>query len=213
LEEMVVASNRMGAAMGAVELLHPDYFPGWHELETLHAPYLHVFHGRKLLESMLEGEADPETKECIGTLLDYVLGAFGKAYEEAETLFADGRVSQEHFTKLFGPNEVVITHQGDIPVGLISKRIPLESNHPVRLDCWSWGFDGLFRKESKTLSVDWPASKSDIIPMSDLAVYPLRFDNTGLEEGLKRRGRSFGTAKNENLLVMMLLFGATYFRP
>jgi len=133
-------------------------------------------------------------EQHIAAFFDYVEKKLDPEYNEAKELFEGGQIVKPHLSKLFGPNEVVVTFQNGQPLAYISKSCPKPYQYPLALDCWSWNFDGLFWRERTMLYVDWPSSELKI-PISELNTYPLKYDKSGLEEQLRKRGKTFWTCR------------------
>jgi hypothetical protein len=79
------------------------------------------------------------------------------------------------------------------------KRVPNRGtkNHDARtyswkVPVWSWAFDGRFNKNREDLVLDMKASyATEIVPIEQLNIIPLRFASPDLEETLERRGKTF----------------------
>jgi hypothetical protein len=192
-EEMNVISEELKEAMGLIEASAPAHMANWRDARNMKAPYLHLYHCRALIRKQARTvfHQQPMQLEHVNVLLDYVNTAYGPEYAVADAEFAQGFVSRVHFPKLFGPNEVVVTTKNDQLLAYVSESCPETDRLPLELSCWSWNFDGLFRKENTSLFVDWPSPSASVIRISDLATYPLRLDTTGRERILRDRGEVF----------------------
>ena len=201
-EEIQIVSEDLQDAMATMESLHPDQFGAWDPQRGMRAPYLQLYHCRSLMDDYAttsSGDLSQTHQDHIRTLFNYVMASYGEEYQEADDLFESGLVNQYHFPKLFGPNEIVVTVANNQPSAYISEICPtLEDGH-LELNCWSWEFDGLFRKKERNLSVPWPQN-SDTIPISSLRVYPLRYDQSDLEERLRNRGKQFWECRKRNFV-------------
>lgn len=109
-------------------------------------------------------------------------------------LFENGIASRDRWTSLFHPNDIIVTLEKDQPLAYLLETSPRIVGRSLVLNLWSWGFDGHFYKQSKEFQFHWPSS-SDTIPISELQAYPLRYNRTGLEKRLRRRGRIFWTCR------------------
>lgn len=190
-ERMEIISDELQEVMEVIEADPSDAFTNRHDGHNLRAPHLHFYHYRPLMVQYASESPSQIHREHIKLLLDYLNSSHGSEYEEADALFRRGMVSKLHFSKMFGPNEVIVTVRNDQPLAFVSRKCPIAQNDPLELDCWSWSFDGVFRRQTSPVRVDWPASSSAIIPISALKTYPLRFDTSGLEQRLRKRGRTF----------------------
>jgi hypothetical protein len=202
VEDIRIISEDLQDAMTTMESLHPDQFGTWDPQRGMRAPYLQLYHCRPLMDdyaTMPSGDLSQTHQDHIRTLFNYVIASYGEEYQEVDDLFESGLVNQYHIPKLFGPNEIVVTLVNSQPSAYISEICPaLEDGH-LKLNCWSWDFDGLFRKEKSGLSVPWPQD-SDTVPISSLRVYPLRYDRSGLEERLRNRGKQFWSCRKRNFV-------------
>jgi hypothetical protein len=192
-EEIRIVSEDLQDAMATMESLHPDQFGAWDPQRGMRAPYLQLYHCRSLMDDYAttpSGDLSQTLQDHIRALFNYVIASYGEEYQEADDLFEEGLVNQYHFPKLFGPNEIVVTVANNQPLAYISEICPALKDGHLELNCWSWDFDGLFRKEKINLPVLWPQDY-DTVPISSLMVYPLRYDRSGLDERLRNRGKQF----------------------
>lgn len=159
----------------------------------LSAPYLGFYHLRSFIRSCLEETLlEPGHEEQITAFIDYLTITHGPGYNEADELFKNGMVSRRHFTKLFRPGEVVVNHDQAEVVAYVSLLCPTSETLPLDLDCVFWDYDGHFHKEYVNLRVRWPAENdTDVIKITDLSTFPLRFDTSNLEDKLRKRGKMF----------------------
>jgi len=200
-EEMTIISDELKEAIGMLETSIPEYMANWQDPRNMKAPYLHLYHCRGLMQEQAPQLLSPTALEHIRVLLEYIDKAHGAEYADADTLFARGLVTRFHFPKLFGPNEVVVTSQTDQPLAYISESCPERDRLPLELSCWSWQFDGLFRKERTSLDVDWPSHALNLLPITALKTYPLKHDNMGLEKRLRDRGKAFWDCRYRNFIM------------
>lgn len=126
--------------------------------------------------------------------------AFRADYDEADDLFSCDVVTKSHIHKLFGPNDIIVTTENGQSRAYIVENCPISITFPLELDCWSWEFDGLFRKERVKISVDWPSSSEETVPITTLTVYSLRFDRSGLADHLRKRVDIFWSCRYKNLI-------------
>lgn len=154
------------------------------------APYLPLYHVREhITEYLCIGDA--EGHQLLEKLMAYVYNHFDEDYAEADMMFAAGLVSWKHFSKMFRSNEVVVAAIADQPQAFVTKRIDISSRGLISFDCSSWTFDGRFRRKNTRLSVKWPGKATDILQIHDFNIYPLRLDNTQMEDRLRKRGNGF----------------------
>ncbi|KAJ0109953.1 P-loop containing nucleoside triphosphate hydrolase protein [Diaporthe amygdali] len=179
----------------------PDVEP-WHDGHTLSSPYLPFYFGRKALQEVVNSSSGLESQQ-IGALMHYLESSFGEEYREADDLFESGYVSQRHFQKLFGPRDVVVIEDDGHHIGLTVQNCPRFEYHMLTLKCETWSFHGSFQRDERDIMVHFPMSpaRSEKVPISSLTAIPLRFDRTGLEERLMRRGRFFWNCRKGGLVT------------
>jgi hypothetical protein len=199
-EEMTINSNELKEAMANLEAASPETMANWQDARNMKAPYLHLYHCRGSMQEQASEMLDAMQEAHIRVLLEYVENAFGREYADADAQFAHGLVSRLHFPKLFGPNEVVVTSKSDQPLAYVSESCPEADRLPLDLSCWSWTFDGMFRRERTSLSVDWPSPMATTIQITDLSTYPLKYDTFGLEKRLRSRGEEFWKCRKRNFI-------------
>ena len=202
-EEYIHISAAFKAAMGKLVEAEPLLFGGWEE--SLVPPYLQVYHTRERMGELVGGGEVMEgwLGEHVRLLLGYVEGAFGRHYRDADGMFERGLVTRRYLDMLFGPNEVVVTVEEGEPVAYVSTVCPKPTmgGTSVELKCYTWAFDGAFRKEPKTIEVQWPVKDRGPIPIAKLSAYPLRCDATGkLEKALAERGNMFWSCRKRNFV-------------
>lgn len=194
-EEMTIISDDLKEAITSIAANYPERFGNWQDQPNLRAPYLHFYHCRAVMRDASDDILDGNHQSLIKVLLDYLQTSFGSEYEEADAMFARGLVSQRHFHKLFGPNEVVVTTKNGQPLAFVSETYPEPDQSPINLDCWSWTFDGFFQQEKTTQNVQWLLTTTQTIPIKQLNTCPLRYDSTGLERRLRDRGGAFWSCR------------------
>ncbi|KAL8366108.1 hypothetical protein RB595_004739 [Gaeumannomyces hyphopodioides] len=201
LAESFLTTPAFKDAMGKLEKLEPLLFAEWQT--TLKSPYLHAFHTRQRMQTLANEVLDEKDAAYVLSFLAYVEDSFGAQYRAAEQLFSLGLVTREHFDKLFGPNEVVVSIEGGEPVAFAATLCPQPSlrGQPVMLNCYHWLFDGAFYKQKRHLEIPWPAGDDGPIVITDLRAYPLRCDYTGeLEKALRERGNIFWSCRQRRSL-------------
>ncbi|ETS73988.1 hypothetical protein PFICI_13854 [Pestalotiopsis fici W106-1] len=200
-DESIVLSSDTQSAMNELRAALPLLLSGWKA--NLQPPYLQIFHVRDRIRALAPEVLSEHHQALVLGLLDYVEDSFGAEYREADALFAQGMVTRGHMSKLFGPNEIIITTDGGEPTAYVSEVIPVwdRDEKLLRLRCYHWIFDGVFHQEQKTIIITWPAT-NEPIPITDLAAYPLRFDTTGqIEQHLRSRGNMFWSCRKRNLVA------------
>ncbi|KAF2113907.1 hypothetical protein BDV96DRAFT_661132 [Lophiotrema nucula] len=186
----MIASEGLLEALDELHTVHPQ--SKWN-LDVQHNftyPYLQMNHCKESLTGVSACELNSAQQDHLRNLASFLDDDLAFEYAEAEELFAKGSVTRKHWAKLFRPNEVVVTIDDGQPRAYVSPSCPAPNKDLILRQCWSWDFDGKFHRIEKDFVVKWQAV-SDIVPISDLQIYPLRFDKTGLQERLRRRGIDF----------------------
>jgi hypothetical protein len=197
--EFISVSNNLKKALDALSLKEPDDLSNWNVVKNPAFPYLQLYHCKHLLTGVSASELDIPNQLHLETLYRYLDEHLAAEYEEAELLFRKGIASRMHWAKLFRPNEVVVTMENEQPRAYLSTVCPSPDSNTLVLQCWSWEFDGRFWRNQTDLRIQWP-SYADTVSITQLGAYPLRFDQTGLEERLKRRGTEFWSCRKRKLI-------------
>jgi hypothetical protein len=165
------------------------------------APYHYFYHSRFPLRQKLT-QMDLERQKVFRLLLDYVEKSFEDSYQEANSLFSRGLVSIDTIRYLFEPGMHVV-HQMEDDILAFKTACWLEKSANPRtpeeigpLPCWSWVFDGSFRKKHCEFRLEWSGFRREVKPIRNLAVYPLQYADPALEEELFRRGEKFWDCRN-----------------
>lgn len=201
-KETIQLSYGLESAMQQLSEAEPHLLPDWQE--SLHPPYLQIYPARDQIRACAPEVLGESAQDYILNLLEYVEDLVGAEYRRADSLFAQGLVNKEHISKLFGPNELVVTKDDGEPAGYISEVSPVSTADGglVLPRCYHWTFDGIFHREEQSLTITWPANKDEPIPITDLTVYPLRFDSSGsMEHHLRDRGNMFWSCRGKNLVA------------
>ncbi|CZR64932.1 uncharacterized protein PAC_14832 [Phialocephala subalpina] len=150
----------------------------WH----LEAPYLHLYHFRGFIKDNVLKLSSILQQQHVNVLLKYIDEAFGEDYADAVTLFAKGLVSEKHLSKLFGPDEIVVTIKDGQLLAYVSAGLIQAGRSSLEMSCLSWGFDGAFHRKIMSFRVDWPPFGLKLLPISELEMFPLKYDTLGAEE-------------------------------
>jgi hypothetical protein len=197
--EHIMLSRGLSQALTALHECHPKYLQTWGDESHFHYPYLQLYHSKSFFTGTPASKLASFQQHHLKRLSDYFDAHLESEYAEAEEQFQKGLVSRKHWAKLFRPNETVITMKNGAPVAHLTISCPHGVSSGVFgrlvLPCWSWHFDGAFIRKSAQIEMEWPSSRSDTVPISDLSAYPLRLDTTGLEDQLRRRGRVFWSCR------------------
>jgi hypothetical protein len=168
------------------------------------APYLFLYHHRTQLEDFAR-QTDSELANHVSCLLSYVKARYGAEYDDADAKFAQHVVTAEHLTKLWVPNQIVVSRKGIHDTAYVLADWPRHDTDDdsqrenLVLKCWSWDYDGtkLKRKfEYFTVSL----AGHDEMLLSKLLVFPLVSASEELSGQLRDRGHKFWNLRYQHLV-------------
>jgi hypothetical protein len=190
LEDALESLKKLNSKMSIKDFWEPE------------APYLHLYHFRGMIKDNVWKLSNSLQQQHVNVLLEYIDEAFGDEYADADALFAKGLVSKKHLSKLFGPDEIVVTIKEGHLVAYLSDGLPDASKSSIKLSCSSWTFDGVFHKKDTTFRVDWPSFDPDprVLPISKLEMFPLKYDTSGAEEMLSSRGKRLWSCRRRRYM-------------
>lgn len=175
--------------------------PGfWQNAANLAYPYLEFYHQRQRMTEHMDRQTMSVERSRIRELFKYLGHRLEPEYTAAEALFQRGRVTRKHWTRLFRPGAVVVTHENSQPTAYITPSFPTRNRHALRLKCWCWAFDGKFFRNEVVLDIPWP-SDDDTVAITDLPVYPLQYAHAGLEAELRNRGEVFWACRSRKFVA------------
>lgn len=178
----------------------------------MRSPFVFIYQNRAKLRKLAEnGEGE------VSSLLSYIENKFQDEYQDADEKFAKGVVTQEHLTKLWLPEELLVTHVKSQSVGHVlqdqpdfrrpeSRRRhgrdpPVNENQKILIvHSWSWTYDGrglIQEHHSKSITL----ATHEEIAINQLPIYPLRFAPVGLEDTLKSRGNKVWNLRRQHLVA------------
>jgi len=193
-QQVLVPSKGLTKAIATLKASCPTSLHNWDKEHNLTYPYLQLWHCKDILQDAASNLPDPGQRLHLQALLNYLKEAVAAEWKEAEELFSQGLVNKKHWAKLYRPNDLIVTMDNDEPLAFVVKDCPNVNDEFLDLECWSWGFDGSFYLQPFPVVVKWP-SGPDTIKISELSFFPLRFDETGLEERLRHRGNIFWSCR------------------
>ncbi|KIX92613.1 uncharacterized protein Z520_11642 [Fonsecaea multimorphosa CBS 102226] len=171
----------------------------WDPHRDVYAPYDYFYHFRhELRDRCAPSLPQPERGQLL-LLLNCIDKIQGSKFDEIDRDFACGKVHRDTFSKLFAPNELIVNIEEDHSRAYIAETITI-TKRTITLDCWTWIFDGSFKKHDSTITVPWPVTNPEEVQISSLSTFPLRLDKTGLRERLVQRGRKFWSCRNRRLV-------------
>lgn len=131
----------------------------------------------------------PDTESHIYALIAYCDNRYGPDFAEALRLFQGGVVVQKHLSKLFMPNEVVISSiDGHLRAFMVQEWPETDANGRTTLRCWSWRSDGA-RFVRKATNLQLPPLEGEYVRIQSLHAYPIDFATSQTKELLESRGR------------------------
>jgi hypothetical protein len=190
-EDMTLLSSDLKEGLRNLEKLDPriNYNSFTHDDWSLKAPYLQLYHFRNFIRQTTRRLTNIEERRHLNVLLRYVDEEFGDDYAEADDLFSRELVSQKHHSKLFGPHEIVVNTEDGQTVASLSRALPHTDRSTLTLYCENWNFDGVFGRKGSPVEITWPSGPSEILPIVNLDVYPLKYDRVGTKQKLLARGQ------------------------
>ncbi|KAH6890682.1 P-loop containing nucleoside triphosphate hydrolase protein [Thelonectria olida] len=186
-KESVIPSPALKRAMDNLAL-HDQTFRDWEH--RLVPPYLQLWPNLQRLRTLAEEILDSSDCERVDQLAAHIKQSSEEEYDEAMDWFSSGLVTKQHLAKLFKVGDVVVRIEDGEPRAFVLTFGPLNQSSSFNLQGYHWTFDGQFHKETQHLTVKWPKTDSEAIPIDSLDVYPLLFNTSGeLEKELRDRGR------------------------
>ncbi|KIW24465.1 uncharacterized protein PV07_10176 [Cladophialophora immunda] len=198
-EEMLISKGLSNALQEYTKTCDPP-MGTWDPKQDLYAPYDYFYHFRRELRTRCAPSLpQPEHRQLL-LLLNCIDKIQGSSFDQIDQDFAGGKVRRETFSKLFAPNELIVNIHEDHSRAYIADTVEMNSKDEITLECWTWIFDGSFKKHNSTITVPWPSTKPEEVEINSLSTFPLRLDKTGLRERLVKRGRKFWSCRNRRLV-------------
>lgn len=202
-------SEQMVAALDAFVILHPtfgDKFPGWKSSDPINSPFLFWYCYR---DSTNLQDMDEQHKKQMLLLTQWIDDNYSEMHAGAEAKFAAGYVCESTMPFFIRPGEVLVSKDDKGVHGHIADSW-LRASHPNdrrkispqwSIDCWSYGYDGKFYRETTVLTVvsEFDDDNPDV-SISKLNVLPLRFGDDEFRSKLDRRGRVMWACRKRNLI-------------
>ena len=202
-ETIMISQN---LSMSLMTLIARNQLGEWDQERNLKAPYDYFYHFRHDLRDHSEQELASSEHQEVDVLLDYIDSTQGKQFEKVDAMFESGAVHRDMFSKLFRPNELIVTTQEGHPRAYLVERTYVSDRRSaldrqsITLECWTWDFDGSFRKKTSQLQVAWPSHNPLTVPITGLSAWPLRLDKSTMRERLEKRGQFFWACRYKNLV-------------
>ncbi|KAH7140821.1 P-loop containing nucleoside triphosphate hydrolase protein [Dactylonectria macrodidyma] len=220
----IYVSPIVESAISSIMKACPERFPGFERLSNPNTsrheqPYTFFYLYHSTLMEFLSGDTLNELeKRHFGFVLEWMENNARADWNEADELFAQGKVNSKHYAKLFRPGELVVWPDyfgkgttcasvvGDFP----------HINFPAYEDssyitCYVWDFSGKFSrlldfissKVEKCLNTDSVhKSEDEAVNILHLSKYPLRFAEDGLRMKLVARGEKLWQLRRKTLVCI-----------
>lgn len=198
IKQTLLPSPGLTRALNMLQSSLPLELRDWDEEGNLTYPYPQLWHCRDVLHDAAE-ELTPREQSYVMTLLEFLQSHVSTEWLEAEAMFENGMVSRQHWTKLFRPDEPIVTTIDGEPRAFICKEDAEVFHDTLHLPCWSWEFDGHFFRQDFAIKIKWP-DQSDVAMITDLSHYPLRYDDSDLEQRLHSRGLTFWSCRQRRYI-------------
>lgn len=188
-------SDPLKRAIQAAKWVSGGRFTGFSLPQDLCSPYLSIYHSRNFMDESMSSSSrgmDLQTISNLKLLYEFVRSTCEKEWDAADKLFQSGMVNRLHFSKLFAPGEIVVTNSHTEVLAYLVESVEIvDKTNSLVLNCTSWILDEVFRKKKYAFTVEWDSSEDHDVAFNNLELYPLRYDNSGLEERLRKRGVQF----------------------
>ncbi|KGO38601.1 ATPase, AAA-type, core [Penicillium expansum] len=187
-EAMLIPSEELRGTFHRLTNMSPDIISELEDPVYMRELITQMYHHRGIREDpVLAEKLGEESFETAVFLVEFMEKMFGQEYNEADALFSKGLVTKFHLPKLFAAQDVLVTREQGQPCAYVLEAFP---ERPTELSCWTWRFDGRFWKYRTALGVEWP-DLLDMIAITDLSVYPLKYATIDVQRLLASRGRQF----------------------
>lgn len=194
-EQMLVISSKLDTALRAVADFVP-YETAWNNRRNnkpfmygkMDAPYLFIFHHHSKLHEHLEKA--PDDNDDLTAMLRFIDDHYGEEYTSAQTLFAQGKTTAEHVTKLFKPLTVAVDTILSTVRAYVVYSLPEIVSKAIQFTVFAYINDGrsLVRQTWKTGLTVVPSIEMDI---TDLRIYPLSYARPDVVDQIRRNGKQF----------------------
>lgn len=200
-ESMQVIAHRLRKALTTIVSSNPDKMGPWNEEKNLAKPYDYFYHHRSMIAEHAGTSLSEVSRSHVQVLIRYLQIELGSYYQAADELFESGFVTRGYFPLLFREKDIIVARQDASEQGFMVDRVEGGQGEGIILHCWTWKFDGTFRKTQHKLTVSWPETLEYKIKISDLKAWPLRLDQCDLRSKLRKRGEAFWSCRKRNLVT------------
>jgi len=174
-------------------------------------PFLPFYlHNKTFLELAASSNLSDFDLKATISLCTWFEDNFRKVWDETDELLSRGKITYEHYKRLFRPGELVVAVTKDKFGTLNAGRVKPHSweENSGEVYCEYWTFNGVFQK----VEVSWHLNamfKSDgeevakydgEVDITDLQTYPLRFADPSARDRLIARGNRFWRCRKKTLV-------------
>ncbi|KAJ5026296.1 hypothetical protein J3E73DRAFT_213141 [Bipolaris maydis] len=215
-ESVMLTSPQMISIMKKFLSVIPGFkesFPEFDPTEEIHEPYLFWFFSRTYVEEALKS-LSAKDKKLINLFRDWIEGSYGEEWSYIDSEFEKGVVCPMSVKYLVRPGDVLISRKAEKIDAYIATTWPqffepkssrnqkvAKEDYLWTIEAWSWSFDGEFKKTTQVLRLKIAARTERVrIPITSLEIFPLKYDDTGLEARLKKRGEIFWKCRERYLV-------------
>ncbi len=205
------------------------FFPDFDPYKEIPAPYMFIYHSIPLFDHVVPHLNTLEL-ELLELLNESVLASHGKEHLAAKRRQAKGMVSRRLVQYLVRPGDVLVTTQDSVPRAYVAttwakeprshkddvpdldkgrlhklnaekNQEPRERTYRFEVAAWSWAFDGSFEKKQNKIEIQLKVGdEDDEVRITSLNYFPLRFNEGGLYELLKKRGEMFWKCRTKHFV-------------
>ncbi|KAK7420310.1 hypothetical protein QQZ08_010443 [Neonectria magnoliae] len=212
---------RAKEALNSIITTHPDRFSGFQKIVEDHQlwhtePYLFFYvHNKTAMELQDTSGLDELETQALQALLTWMEDNCRQDWDEADALFAQGKVNLHHFSKLFLPGELIVSENRGEHRGVITATQACDYYTDKRMMHKTQYFDGEFFTtseiiphfprvgESARMKKGFSArtDSADVpVAITSLNAYPIRFAEEGLEAKLIARGHKFWRFRSKSVV-------------
>jgi len=194
--ERLQLSENLEEALHTLQDQNAEIMDEWYFDEDLDHPYPKLDQFKHVFVGLRAQALEPQQREDLKVLSDYITERLTLDYGELERLSDAGLVSRKHWLMLFRPDDTVITMVESQYRAFSVKSCHLLNPNTIRMECWSWEYDGNFFQKHTTMHIEWPSSL-DEVKINDLSAYPIRYAEDGVESSLRVRGNTFWSCRRQ----------------
>ncbi|KAM5353992.1 hypothetical protein ACJ41O_000642 [Fusarium nematophilum] len=205
------------AGITAVVQAHPGLFPSFGKRYVRSTDYFPPYfpfylQGRLLMEKVATSDLDGLERESVEFLCQWMADNCRESWNEADELFAQGKVNKKHWDKLFWPGDLIVSPDidgaGRMQCATV-QQFPDNSSPNKGVNFLECIFNGAVLNVSNHFGIDsmFPnnmamvtRSSEETVDIKSLKRYPLRFAADGTREKLVARGNKFWQCRRRRLV-------------